>query len=141
MVKIAFYKAPGQIEDRLIRWRTGSIYSHCELVIGEWWYTSSPRDGGVRRKRIDPEPGHWDWMPLPNVPERDVTDLFSRTHGAGYDWLGVLVGQMFEIKVHKGSRWFCSEWCAAALGLADPWRYSPGSLAALLLKSVDMQRA
>ena len=29
-------------------------------------------------------------------------------------------------------RWFCSEWCAAALGLPDGWRWSPNDLAAIV---------
>lgn len=29
------------------------------------------------------------------------------------------------------TRWFCSEWCAMALGLQQPEKYSPNSLAKL----------
>lgn len=29
-------------------------------------------------------------------------------------------------------RWFCSEWCAAALGLPESWRWSPNDLAAIV---------
>ena len=33
---------------------------------------------------------------------------------------------------HNRRRWFCSEWCAAALGLPDGWRWSPNDLAAIV---------
>ena len=49
--KIAFYKAKGNIIDKSIRLWTRSKYSHCEIVIGENWYSSSPRDKGVRAKQ------------------------------------------------------------------------------------------
>lgn len=88
MASLALYKAPGTRLDRLIRWRTGSIYSHVEIVIGSSWYSSSPRDGGVRRREIVPKPGHWDLVPLDADIER-VVQLYSRTMGQGYDWLGI----------------------------------------------------
>ena len=53
--------------------------------------------------------------------------LFHRTHGAGYDWLGA-IGVVLKLP-HNKSRWFCSEWCAYAIGCTNPHRYTPGELA------------
>lgn len=50
LVQLAFYKAKGDWVDKVIRWWTSSKYSHCEVVIGDEWFSSSPRDGGVNAK-------------------------------------------------------------------------------------------
>jgi hypothetical protein len=52
-VKLALYKGRGGIANAVIRWWTGSIYSHCELVVDGLCYSSSVMDKGVRRKQID----------------------------------------------------------------------------------------
>ncbi len=122
--QLALYKASGTRLDRLIRWRTGSIYSHVELVIGGSWYTSSPRDGGVRRREIVPKPGHWDFVPVDVDAER-IIRLWAATDGEGYDWLGI-VGHAIGIpRIHSYGRWTCSEWVAEAMGLPNPWRWTP----------------
>ena len=51
-MKLAFYKAKGDWVDLLIRVFTNSKYSHVEIVHIKDWYSSSPRDGGVRVKQI-----------------------------------------------------------------------------------------
>ena len=50
--------------------------------------------------------------------------------GQPYDWFGT-VGVVFKTR-QRGDKWFCSEWCAAALGLPDSWRWSPNDLAAIV---------
>ncbi|WP_234404300.1 hypothetical protein [Neisseria elongata] len=47
-----------------------------------------------------------------------------------YDWFGA-VGVVFKTR-QRGDKWFCSEWCAAALGLPDCWRWLPNDLAAIV---------
>ena len=49
-VQLAMYKAKGDLFNGLIRWWTGSQYSHCELVVRGVCYSSTIRDGGVRAK-------------------------------------------------------------------------------------------
>lgn len=127
-VLIALYRAEGTYLDRLIRWRTRSIYSHVELVIGSSWYTSSPRDGGVRRREIAPKPGHWDFVAAEVDPER-VIRLWAATDGEGYDWLGIVGHAVGIPRIHSYGRWTCSEWVAEALGLGRAWRWTPEGLA------------
>ena len=50
-MKVACYKGEGDWADKLIRFWTGGIYSHVEIVIGDLWYTSSWYDGGVARRK------------------------------------------------------------------------------------------
>ena len=129
MVKLAMYKAPGTLLNRLIRLRTNSPYSHCELLLSDGLcYSSSHRDGGVRRKYIEMVPEHWDLIDMPWADELQIKDYWERTKGSGYDWLGVFVGQLFYVNVGTPGLYFCSEWCAAAVGLPGPWRYNPGTL-------------
>lgn len=126
---------------RLIDWAirafTRGKYSHCEIAIdlnGKFeCYSSSWRDGGVRRKLIHLTPDKWDLIELPEWTAQKARDLYRQTLGAKYDTLGAL-GVVLPL---SGSlkKWFCSEWCATALRLSNPARYSPNSLAALIKKT------
>ena len=135
-MKAAFYKGtrPGLagIYSRAVRWWTKSAYSHVELVLttGRAW-SSSFEDGGVRSKLIDFDPARWDLVDLPPALEHAAVAWFEAHRGAGYDLVGNLQFVISPIP-HSRSRWFCSEAVAAALGIPDPWRYSPGTLASAL---------
>lgn len=144
MVYLAFYKGSGRFLDRLIRCSTGSKYSHVELLpnpnveaissgdafVAEAW-SASGRDGGVRSKSITFHPDRWDfvavgWAPL-NSPYR-----IAREVGKKYDFVGAVSVPFAFAKRQSDSRWFCSEICAAALGIAEPHMYSPGALKLLV---------
>lgn len=132
----AFYKGtrPGLagIYSRVVRWWTKSDYSHVELVLANrraW--SSSFEDGGVRAKLIDFDPARWDLVDLPPALEQAAVAWFEAHRGAGYDLVGNLQFVLSPIP-HSRRRWFCSEAVAAALGIPDPWRYSPGTLASAL---------
>ncbi|MDX9716272.1 MAG: hypothetical protein RBT67_02760 [Thauera sp.] len=130
-MKLALYKHKrrwlGDIGPALIRWWTKSPYSHCELVIDGLAYSSSVMDGGVRSKRIEFDPDHWDFVDLPWAEKTRALRHFHTTVGEPYGWLDLLWRQVFN---HPGDAVgaFCSEWCAAALGLSHPQQYSPGKL-------------
>ena len=126
--KLAFYIASnGNLVDKAIAFYTRSKYSHVELVIGEYWYSTSPRDLQVRKKSIVPTDGRWDFIDV-EVDLDYVVGFYDRTKGAKYDWLGIALSQFIPINVHYKSRWFCSEWCAEAMRLDEPHRYSPQDL-------------
>ena len=131
MVRLALYKHKrtgfAGIGPALIRWWTKSPYSHCELVVDGVAYSSSVQDGGVRAKRIEFNPAHWDFVDLPWADPAAVLRHFRRTDGEPYGWTDLLWRQNFNRPGDSiGS--FCSEWCAAALGLSNPQQYSPGTL-------------
>ena len=54
-----------------------------------------------------------------------VVFLYTAPLFAALGLLGFVLPPMADNK----ARWFCSEACAAALGVGDPWRFSPGALA------------
>lgn len=135
-MRAAFYKGtrPGiqGLYSRAVRLWTKSLYSHCELIFSEGMAASSSYlDGGVRFKPIEFDPEHWDFVDLPPHLERAAWAWFFAHQGQGYDLIGnvhFIVGPVGDAK----NLWFCSESIAAALGLPDPWRYDPGTLASAL---------
>lgn len=135
-MKAAFYRGtrPGiaGIYNRIVRWWTRSEFSHVELVLstGRAW-SASFADGGVRNKLIDFDSANWILIDLPPELEQAAEAWFKAHRGAKYDLLGNLQFVLSPIP-HSQRRWFCSEAVAAALGIPDPWRYSPGTLASAL---------
>ncbi|WP_308186166.1 hypothetical protein [Neisseria subflava] len=125
--------------DGLTRVLTRGRYSHCEIAVREHTqasvytcYSASIRDGGVRCKVMPLPEAKWDLIPLPSTPEahEQLQRVWTATEGQGYDLRGAL-GIAFGLPQNR-RRWFCSEWCAAALGLPAGWRWSPNDLAAIV---------
>ena len=149
----AWYKpsvAAARLSDWIIRTLTNSPYSHCELAVlipplngGPDdhavfdCYSSSIRDGGVRLKTMPLPADKWDLIPV-DVNPKQVFAAFAATQGAKYDWLGA-TGVITRWR-HDKRKWFCSEWCAWTLGLANPERFCPGSLAAYLQTTANAAR-
>ena len=134
--------AAARLSDWIIRTLTGSPYSHCELAVpcadGQYdCYSSSIRDGGVRLKTMPLPPEKWDLIPVDASPEQ-VYEALAATFGAKYDWAGA-TGVIARWR-HDKRKYFCSEWCAMALGLANPERFCPGSLAAYLQTAANAAR-
>ena len=129
LIYLALYKGKGKLFNRLIRLWTGSIYSHCEIVMPDGrWLSASAMDGGVRAKRIEQNPEHWELIPVPWANTRLIESVFDRHEDAGYDWAGIFFSQLLASGLHSRRRMFCSEFCAAALGFDNPQRYSPAQL-------------
>lgn len=128
MLQIAFYKAPGTWADRAIRLVTGSIYSHCELVIDGVCYSASAREGKVRAKTMHLDPARWDVLALDGAADQALALAWFLAHdGQRYDWAGV-ARFVLPFLPHGRMCWFCSEACAAAMGLPQPHQYAPGGL-------------
>lgn len=132
-IRLAFYKGKGNWVDKVIKWWTKSQYSHVEVVVGDTWISSSPRDGGVRSMRMESyNVEHWDIIDYPGVTSGDVFDLFRRTKGNDYDFIGILLSvgilKRFRFGVHCKKEWFCSEFIAECLKLENSHKYSPQHL-------------
>lgn len=111
-MRLAFYKDKGNFYDKLIRWYTDSPYSHCELVFSDGsFFSSSPRDGGVRFKVINPCPAQWDFIDLPLTLEQEsmCRKIAALYEGKKYDWLGIYLSQIIKLNLQDRKRWFCSE--------------------------------
>lgn len=114
---VALYKAEGNISDKIIRLWTRSVYSHCELIVDGKWYSSSPRDGEVRSKLIQPKPVHWDFVEIEASKEKvaKMVSFLNSQIGKKYDWLGIFLSQALPLEIQDPNRWFCSEICSRAL--------------------------
>ncbi len=135
-MRAAFYKGtrPGLagVYNRLVRWWTRSPYSHVELILtGGWCGSASFMDGGVKLRVIDFDPARWDFIDLPAPLEPAALAWFDEHRDEKYDVLGNLHFIVRRV-AHDQQRWFCSEAIAAALGMHDPWRYDPATLAGAL---------
>lgn len=130
MIALAAYRPHrrSDILGRLVCWWTQSEYSHCELVVDGICYSSSVRDGGVRSKRIDLSKPWWHVIPLPSTERKFVLSYYEMTKGRHYGWLDLICSQILRLPVSDSTGDFCSEWCAAALGLPEPKAWSPGML-------------
>jgi len=142
MITLAFYHGRGgsvrdRVVDGMIRTATGSIYSHVELIPSiagtgarHLCLSASPRDGGVRAKRIYLRPDHWHLIHVQTDPDRARAAIMAHA-GAPYDLVGALASPLrLPFQVGPRGWWFCSEIVAHALGFPAPWGYSPGRLAA-----------
>lgn len=138
-MRIAFYKGTQSglygFLDKLVRWWTGGPYSHCEIILhgddaAAICASASKTDGGVRIKTIALDPSRWAVVEIGGDSAR-AAEWFAAHLGEGYDLLG-LFGFVWRRRDGERNKWFCSEACAAALGLAEPWRYCPNALASLL---------
>jgi len=127
VITLALYKGKGQLFNAAIRVWTGSIYSHCEIVMPDGrWLSASAMDGGVRAKRIDYKPEHWELIPVPWANVRTIEAVFENHEGKGYDWAGIFLSQLLASGLHSKRRMFCSEFCASALGFHGiGQRFSP----------------
>lgn len=131
MVTLALYKGKGTLANAGIRQWTGSQYSHCELVVDGWCYSSSVMDKGVRRKLIDLHSGNWDLIELPWADAEYARDYFDRTDDQSYGWGALITSQFLNLGLSSSGSQFCSEWCAAAIGVPNPSAYNPQTLGEL----------
>lgn len=142
-MRVAFYKAirPGiqAIYSHAVRLWTRSPYSHCEAIFSDGMAASSSfLDGGVRFKRIDFDPDHWDFVDV-DCDESPVRQWFEQHQGAGYDLIGN-VGFVIGFVPDSKSKWSCAESVAAALGYPEPWRYSPAILHSCISNPCPVRR-
>ena len=115
-MKIAFYIGRGKILDRLIRKWTKSRFSHVELIINGISYSSSSRDGGVRKKIINYEAENWRIFDLKNVFDINIALKFLNENlGQKYDLEGIVLSQVFNLDKHSKNKYFCSELIIEAL--------------------------
>jgi hypothetical protein len=121
-MQILFYHAKKNIFDKLVRTFTKSDYSHVELRFSDGMcFSSSPRDGGTRFKKIDIDDKNWHIIDLYNVSkdtENKIRNLANEMVNKKYDWLGVL-GFVIPLFPSDENRWYCSEICAYLLDKAN----------------------
>ena len=133
MVKLAFYKglsAPNRNwQDKLICLWTKGQYSHVELIVYDYMYSSSPTSGKVRKEPHTIDNDVWEYVSIDNVNTDNILEFFELTKGKKYDWLGIL-GFIIPLK-DRTDKWFCSEWVSNALkisGYKNLWIQEPSKI-------------
>ena len=118
---LAFYKGPAKdLVHKITHYGTCawtfSKYSHVELVIDGVCYSSSARDGGVRKKVISNlnTSGHWDIFEV-QINKDYALNVFAQEEGKGYDWRGAAKFVMPWLPESE-MQWYCSELIATMMG-------------------------
>ena len=138
-VLLLLFKGRGDFLDYLIRLRTRSPYSHCEIMLpGGLCYTSHQMRGGVAcipRTLND----QWDVVPLHSLTAEQVVAHYEKTKHHGYNWIGV-IGCAIGISLPWPNRWHCSQWCATVLGMRSTAGMSPGDVNRVLKRESTPSR-
>jgi hypothetical protein len=111
-MKVIFYKAKyGNFADKLIGWYTRGPYSHCEVFFDTKGicFASSPNDGGTRFKAININTDHWDTIDIPYIDEDKAFKFCEIANNRKYDWLGLVLSQIFDMNYDEPYNYFCSE--------------------------------
>ncbi|WP_064590500.1 hypothetical protein, partial [Streptobacillus moniliformis] len=106
-IYIAFYKDNYKWWSRLIKWFTKGKYSHCELYIDNYLIGISTEQR-VRIKENALNLKKWDIFELRGVTEKDVMTFYEKTKGKKYDWKGILLTQVFNLRRHSKDKYTCS---------------------------------
>lgn len=93
----------------MIRWWTNSKYSHCELYVDKNLIGISSNEG-VRIKKEILNPNKWDLLTIPKKYDVDYINFFNKTKGKKYDWLGIILSNVFNRGIHNKNKYTCSEW-------------------------------
>lgn len=122
--QLAFYKGPAngiwhKVTHGATCYWTQGRYSHVELIIDGVCYSSSGRDGGVRKKVIPSinTSGRWDVYDV-LIDKEFALQFFQSQEGALYDWAGV-ARHVVPCIPESETRWYCSELIAAMMGTTD----------------------
>ncbi len=135
-MRAAFYKGTrtgvAGVYSRLVRLGEKGPHSHCELIFSDGVAASaSYMDGGVRFKKIDFDPAHWDFVELPGHLEPAARQWFTEHEGQAYDLLGN-ARVLFILLPLSRDKTFCASALAAALGISGGWRFGPNALHSVL---------
>lgn len=132
-MRVAFRFNDRRLIGRLVAWWQRSDTSHCEIVVeslGSAFRCASASwvDGGVRYMVNDLPASKWRLYEIDSGNVEAAKAWMQRHAGAKYDWLGLLGFVVRPATAGKSGRWWCSEACAAMLGLNEPWRYCVADL-------------
>ena len=134
-LRLAFYIAEhGTLQDKFVAKVINSKYSHVEIVFSNNICASaSPRDKGVRFKKIDLNNGKWDIYKVNTILNEDEIKKWFLSHlGDQYDTLGA-IGSGIGIPLYSLNKKFCSLCLATIFKLKDI-NQNPESLRILLIK-------
>lgn len=147
MIILAFYKSKCKSAtwlDKVISFLTSSPYSHVEIIFnGDLFFSSSPRDNGVRYKVIPIEFENWDFFAFDIPIKKECYDFCNKQLYKPYDYKTVFLYHFLGIKYdNKDEKWFCSELIANIIKICNSdlinyqlYKYTPAFLLSELRNS------
>lgn len=141
-IQVIFYKGRGGLYSRLIRWFKRTKYTHCEIRFNDGYCGTSdaPKGGVVYYYMGQVNTNDWDVITIPCTSEEEIAirKIFTEEElNCGYDWLGIILCQIFPWGRQHSQKWFCSEICTYALQkikscqavcCLKPYQIHPGKL-------------
>lgn len=118
MMQLAFKKRPRTPWNILICLWTGGPYYHVAAVFKnpnercmDTVYESTPTTGTHCIIVSYHDPREWDLVDIPmsKEDEEKIQTFFSGELGTAYDWLGLVMLQVFHINRESKDKWICSE--------------------------------
>jgi hypothetical protein len=112
-IKLAFFIGKGDYLDKLVRLWTKSKYSHVELVVGDYWYSSNPNHGCVvKQHKSNFNLENWEFIEVQiedNIFKNIFNNFLLKQLGKKYDYLGIFLSHIISLNIHHQHKWFCSE--------------------------------
>ncbi|MEK6881322.1 MAG: YiiX/YebB-like N1pC/P60 family cysteine hydrolase [Nanoarchaeota archaeon] len=135
-INVLLFKGKGIISS-LIRWQTGSIYSHAAVLLDDNTLVESWQGDGVRKKKIT----NWDNVDTfkVRVSQRQynkIVEFLESQIGKKYDYWAI-IRFISRSRFPENDKWFCSELVYEAfkqvginlLERIESYEVSPGLLA------------
>jgi hypothetical protein len=93
--------------------------THTEYYIDGYGYSSSFRDGGVRKKRIKLNK-NWEYITLLATDEQigKLKEFFEMHEGKGYDTKNIFLNKILGLNRDNPDKWICSEYVCSAVKYA-----------------------
>ena len=119
MVILAF-QDDGTKVSSLIKWWTKSDFSHCEIIIDNYWISSGPR-GGAYIQKLRPLTDKYIYVNVSVQQDKIHEALYFAfcQIGTKYDWLGIFFTQFIKMNAQNEDKWFCSEICTSLLQIMN----------------------
>lgn len=146
-IKVIFSKGSNGIYSKLIKFFKKTKHTHCEIRFADGFCgTSDSSRGGVVYYYLGIiDQDKWDVVTIPctKTEEDIIRKIFTEEEcGCKYDWLGIILCQVFPWGRQHKNKWFCSEICTYALQKINyekvknlkPYQIHPGKLFELLTK-------
>jgi hypothetical protein len=134
VITLAYYHGGKSIQHRLIRWWTNSAFSHVELFDPKTviCWSSSSKDGGVRKKYINLTNGRWTIVQYKLPFESHPLNWFEEHEGLSYNWNSIF-NYVWYAFTELPNEFNCSVAIAKSLGFHYIDRITPSELEEFLL--------
>ena len=108
------------IGSRIVRWWTGTRYSHVSVEVKGRFYHATWSGGIYAEDFPDEDISVSERLPLSESESDDLFTLLEGELGKEYDKPSI-IGQILKLEIGSNKRWYCSEMALRALSLIYPY--------------------